>query len=147
MNNPFEKLGDKRRERKQKEQKKRLDRSADITKKRDKRRLLTLNHAPMVTKVLVQLRDAIYPGLSLGEDPWECKWYLYRPMNNERDKEIVLSVSLKLDANYEPQCFQCERLTGKFDSHGGPRLSRDTDTLKRKDLIKVLNKLHPSGTL
>jgi hypothetical protein len=147
MSTPFENLQKQRKERKEKEQRKRDDQSDDKQVRRDKRLLLTMNYSPMVVEILEQLRNSIYPGLSIGEDSWECKWYLYRPVNQSHDKEIILSVTLKLDRDLEPQCFQCERNTGKFDFHGGPRYFRETKSLDRKELIKILKKLHPSVTV
>jgi hypothetical protein len=147
MNNPFQNLWNQRTARKNKEQKNRIDRANDFQVRRDKRRLLTMDYSPMVMEVIGDLRDLIYPGLNLGEEPWECKWFLYRTKNQSRDKEIVFSVTLKLDGKFEPQCFQCERITGKFDFHGGPRFFAESESLSREDLIEAVNKVHPSDTV
>jgi hypothetical protein len=147
MSNPFQNLQNQRMERKKKEQQKRSDRSNDFQVRRDKRLLLTMDYSLMVIEILQHLRDSIYPGLTLEEDSWECKWYLYRPINQSRDKDIILTVTLKLDGNFEPQCFQCERNTGRFDFHGGPRLYAESESLSQEDLIKAVNKIHPLDTV
>jgi hypothetical protein len=147
MNNPFQNLRNQRTARKNKEQKNRIDRANDFQRRKDKRRILMMDYSPMVMEVLGQLRDSIYPDHSLEEDSWECKWYLYRPIFQSRGKDVILSVTLKLNENFEPQLFQCHRKTGRFDFHGGPRLYAESKSFSREDLIEAINKIHPSDTV
>jgi hypothetical protein len=147
MDNPFNKLQEQRNQRIVKEQEKRDGRSNDLQLRKDKRRLLTLDYSTIVVPILQQLRDSIYPGLMLEEDSWECKWYIYRPINQGREKEIILSVTLKLDAKLEPKYFLCIRNTGKLDFRGGPQHYAESESLSQEELIKSLNIIHPSDTV
>jgi len=147
MGNLFDKLQVRRNDRKKNDQEKRNERSNKFDLQRKKRYILTIEYSAMVLEILEQLRDALYPGIPIEEDPWECRWYLYRPIKESGDKKNILSVTLKLNDCYEPQYFQCERYTDKFDFQGGPHHYSESKSLTRKELIKALNKLHPSGTV